>query len=569
MDFTQAIEITPKIYWVGSYLDNDPFQCHPYLIENGNESILIDPGSMLEFESLIAKTRRVTELKNIKYIILHHQDPDLCAAVPEIEKLIDRDDLQIVTHSRMTVLIKHYLTTSPFYVIDQNNLKLVTNSGFRLDFITTPYCHSPGAFVSYEPKNKILFSSDIFGGLEESWEFFATKNYFEQAKAFHASYMPGRDIFNYTLRKIEQLDIDLIAPQHGSIIKKEFIPQLIEDMKNLQCGLYIDRKYNNELLNVIEQLEQSQQALKKQQQFLQGVVDGSADPMMVINRDYTISLMNNAAKSSIHSAFIADIKNPKCYEVSHHRNQPCTGKNNPCPLKMVIEQKQVVQVTHNHPSINGESQFVELSAKPLLDDKGEVYAIIESAHDITLHRKNHLQLSEQKQASDYKANHDQLTGLPTRALLLDRLQQSIKQAKRNKNKLAVMFIDLDNFKPINDALGHHAGDTVLQEIARRLQKVLRQVDTVARIGGDEFIIVFNSLKQHQDIIEVVDKLIQSIKTPINIHGKKASVTSSIGISIYPDDGLETDELLQNADSAMYQAKARGRDNYQFFKLNNL
>ncbi len=167
LDYTQAIEIAPKIYWIGLYLENDPFQCHPYLVENGDESVLIDPGSMLEFEALIAKTRTVIELKNIKYIVLHHQDPDLCASVPEIEKLIDRDDLQIVTHSRMTVLIKHYLITSDYYEIDNNNLQLVTNNGLILKFVTTPYCHSPGAFVSYEPASKTLFSSDIFGGLEE------------------------------------------------------------------------------------------------------------------------------------------------------------------------------------------------------------------------------------------------------------------------------------------------------------------------------------------------------------------------------------------------------------------
>jgi diguanylate cyclase (GGDEF)-like protein len=534
------------------------------LIENGDESVLIDPGSMLEFESLIVKTRTVTELKNIKYIILHHQDPDLCASVPEIEKLIDRQDLQIVTHSRMTVLIKHYLTTSDYYEIDKNNLKLVTNNDLSLKFATTPYCHSPGAFVSYEPKSKTLFSSDIFGGLEESWNFYATDNYFEQARAFHESYMPGKDIFNYTLRKIEQFDINLIAPQHGSIIKKKYIPQLIENMKNLECGLYIDKKYNDEMLDVINQLEQSQKALQKQEQFLQQVVDGSADPIMVINPDYTIALMNDAAKGSINENYIANKNKPKCYEVSHHFQKPCDKENEPCPLKMILKQKQSVQVTHNHISKTGVNQSVEVSAKPLVDSNGDVYAIIESNHDVTSHWNNHQQLSEQKRVADYKANHDNLTGLPTRELLIDRLQQSLKQAKRYNNKVAVLFIDLDNFKPINDKLGHQAGDTVLQTIARRFQKILRQVDTVARLGGDEFIIVFNSLKQKKDIIEVLDKLIKSINNPINIDGKNTYVTSSIGISTYPDDGVKPEILLKHADSAMYKAKVMGRNAYQFF-----
>ncbi|MCU7940266.1 MAG: MBL fold metallo-hydrolase [gamma proteobacterium symbiont of Bathyaustriella thionipta] len=249
-------------------MENDAFQCHAYLIKNGNESILIDPGSMLEFDSIMAKTSAIVDLNDIKYIILHHQDPDLAAAVPAIEKRIDRDDLQVITHSRITVLVKHYLISSDFYEIDHNDYKLVTDNGLYLDFITTPYCHSPGAFVSYEADSKTLFSSDIFGGIEKSWQFYATEDYFEQARAFHASYMPGKDIFNYSLRKIEQLDINLIAPQHGSIIKKQYIVKLIEDMKNLECGLYIDNKYNDELLDVIEQLEESKYALNRVQVFL-------------------------------------------------------------------------------------------------------------------------------------------------------------------------------------------------------------------------------------------------------------------------------------------------------------
>jgi len=269
MDFTKAVSIADNIYWVGQFLENDPFQCLPYFIENGDESILIDPGSMLEFESVMQKVSEITDLKNIKYIILHHQDPDLCAAVPEIEKRINRDDLEIITHSRMTVLIKHYQVTSKYYEIDKNDLKISFKSGLELQFVTTPYCHSPGAFVTYEPKSKVLFSSDIFGGLEESWEFYAKDDYFEQAKAFHSAYMPSKDIFNYALRKIEQLDINLIAPQHGSIIERKYVYNLIEDMKNLECGLYIDNKYNNELIDTISELEQKDKELNEYKNHLE------------------------------------------------------------------------------------------------------------------------------------------------------------------------------------------------------------------------------------------------------------------------------------------------------------
>ena len=262
-DTSQAVQIAPSIYWVGMHLENDSFQCHPYLIKNGDESILIDPGSMIEFDETVRKIKTVIDIKSIKYIILHHQDPDLAAAVPEIEKLINRDDLQIVTHSRMSVLIKHYIVTSSYYEIDKHDYQLITSSGFQLDFYTTPYCHSPGAFVSYEPNTKILFSGDIFGGIDESWEFYADETYFNKAKQFHQEYMPSKDIFNYALGKIEKLDIDLIAPQHGSIIEKKYIPNLLKDMRNLDCGLYIDDKYNRELTVTIKELQDKDRTLKE------------------------------------------------------------------------------------------------------------------------------------------------------------------------------------------------------------------------------------------------------------------------------------------------------------------
>jgi len=289
INYKESILIAPNIYWVGMYLENDPFQCHPYFIENGDESILIDPGSMLEFDETIRKVKSLCDLKSIKYIVLHHQDPDLCAAVPEIEKLINRDDLLIVTHSRMSVLIKHYLIKSNYYEIDKNNNTLVTSNGFKLDFLTTPYCHSPGAFVSYEPKTKTLFSGDIFGGLEESWEFYADETYFDKAKQFHQEYMPSKDIFNYALKKIENLDINLIAPQHGSIIEKKYIHNLIQDMKNLDCGLYIEDKYNAELIDTIKELKEKDKLIFEQSkraeigEMLGNIAHQWRQPLAIIN----------------------------------------------------------------------------------------------------------------------------------------------------------------------------------------------------------------------------------------------------------------------------------------------
>lgn len=257
LDFTRPVEIAPDIFWVGIYLEDDPFQCHPYLILNRDETILVDPGSMLQIDRIIDKIKMASDLRDIKYIILQHQDPDLCAAVPTIEKLINRDDLLIVTHSRMSVLVKHYGIQAGYYNIDHHDFVLKTK--YRdLHFYTTPYCHSPGAFVTYDSNTRVLFSSDIFGGLEDSWQFYADENYFSQIEGFHMAYMPSRDVLNYALNKIEALDINLIAPQHGSIIKRHLIKPLIEKMKQMNCGLYIDKKYSNDLQRTIEKLNNLQ-----------------------------------------------------------------------------------------------------------------------------------------------------------------------------------------------------------------------------------------------------------------------------------------------------------------------
>lgn len=274
IDFNNPVKVGANTFWIGAFLENDPFQCHPYFIENGNESILIDPGSMIEKERIIENIRKLSDLKNIKYIILHHQDPDLCASVPSLEELINRDDLLIVTHSRMSVLIKHYGLKSNYYNIDENNLGLKIKN-INLEFHTTPYCHSPGAFVTYEKSSKILFSGDLFGGLEQSWHFYADENYYKEVEGFHMAYMPSRDILNYALRKVEALDIELIAPQHGSLVKREFINPLIEKMKLMKSGLYIDSHYTENLSLTIDELNRTQdelnssyqetEALKKQQ----------------------------------------------------------------------------------------------------------------------------------------------------------------------------------------------------------------------------------------------------------------------------------------------------------------
>lgn len=164
----------------------------------------------------------------------------------------------------------------------------------------------------------------------------------------------------------------------------------------------------------------------------------------------------------------------------------------------------------------------------------------------------------------YIAQHDILTGLPNRALFQDRVNQAIVHANRNNHKMAMLFIDLDNFKDINDSLGHQLGDSVLREVARRLQRILREADTVARLGGDEFVINLPMVADENDAALVAQKALDALRCLFTVDEHDLHMRGSIGISLYPIDGKDVDTLMQAADTAMYFAKGKGRDNYQFF-----
>jgi diguanylate cyclase (GGDEF)-like protein len=165
----------------------------------------------------------------------------------------------------------------------------------------------------------------------------------------------------------------------------------------------------------------------------------------------------------------------------------------------------------------------------------------------------------------HRAHHDALTGLPNRLLLGDRIDQAIRLAPRHGKKVAVLFLDLDGFKHINDTLGHPAGDLLLKSVARRLVGCVRASDTVCRQGGDEFVVLLSEVGQAEDAALSAQRILQTIGAPHLIEGDELCVTTSIGVGVYPDDGADSQALLKAADTAMYQAKANGRQRYQFFE----
>jgi len=206
---------------------------------------------------------------------------------------------------------------------------------------------------------------------------------------------------------------------------------------------------------------------------------------------------------------------------------------------------------------NGESYWQAISASPVLDESNALSHIVVSIEDTSQQREIHAQMEQ-------LAFYDPLTGLENRRLFKDRLEQSLKQVRRSKQLMALLFIDLDGFKHINDSLGHDAGDELLTQIAARLKKCVREEDIVARLGGDEFTIILSNLKTNKAASGVASKIIQAVQKPVTIAGQEVLISCSIGISIAPDDAMEANALMRNADLAMYRAKDLGKNNSQFY-----
>ncbi|MDD2462732.1 MAG: diguanylate cyclase [Desulfobulbus sp.] len=206
---------------------------------------------------------------------------------------------------------------------------------------------------------------------------------------------------------------------------------------------------------------------------------------------------------------------------------------------------------------NGEIYPEWLTINAVYNTQGKITNYVSIFHDIT-------ELKRQQEALEHQAQHDALTGLPNRVLLNDRLQEALKRMERNRKRVALLFLDLDNFKHINDGFGHTTGDNLLVELSHRLKQQLRSGDTLARQGGDEFLILLNDVEHVDDVSMVALRLLECLKKPFFHERVEYFVTASIGITLAPEDGESAENLIKNADMAMYRAKNLGRNNFQFF-----
>ena len=310
--------------------------------------------------------------------------------------------------------------------------------------------------------------------------------------------------------------------------------------------LYQDRSARITAFRDITEIKRAEEALRESEARFRSTLDDMMEGCQIIGFDWRYLYVNDAA--------VKHGRRAKEELLGHTMMEIFPGIESTemfAHLRRCME-KRVPQRTENEFTYpNGDKAWFELSIEPAPEG---VFILS-------------LDISERKRAEEmieHLAYHDALTGLPNRTLFEDRLAVTLAQARRKKQMAAVMFLDLDRFKVVNDTVGHTLGDQLLQSVAERLTGLMREGDTVARVGGDEFTLLLPEVARSEDLVEVAERILEALRQPWVLDGHEFRITTSIGIATYPTDGEDAQSLLRNADTAMYRAKDQGRDNYKLY-----
>jgi diguanylate cyclase (GGDEF)-like protein/PAS domain S-box-containing protein len=298
----------------------------------------------------------------------------------------------------------------------------------------------------------------------------------------------------------------------------------------------------------------AEDALRQSEQKLRSVFDSSPDAITVTDLEGRIVECNQATLELHGFASREEVIGLDAFEFITPTDRQRAREN----MQETLVQGHVRNVEYTLLTKDGREFSAELSASVILDSSGNPASFVAIAKDITDRKM-------MEEGLVYAATHDPLTDLPNRMLFSDRLAVALTHAHRRGRGLTVMLMDLDHFKEVNDTLGHSVGDQLLQAVGLRLRGLLRESDTVARVGGDEFALVLPDVSHLEDAAQIAEKIVRSVREPLVVDGHELRVTTSVGIAIYPADGEDPDMMMRNADIAMYEAKGRGRDNHQRYR----
>lgn len=330
-----------------------------------------------------------------------------------------------------------------------------------------------------------------------------------------------------------------------------------------------------EVIRDITRRKKIETELKEQREFTENLIRNSAVPTFVIDPSHKVLYWNKACE------LLTGMKASDMIGTDDHWKSFYEHKR-PCLADIIISNREeVLSEYYNvfgkstlienglhaegwYHNLGGKERYIMFEAAPICDDQGELIAAIETLEDITDRKRMEEELCQKEFHLKHMAHHDILTGLPNRLLFNDRMKQALSSARRYNEQVAVLFLDLDNFKCINDEFGHDIGDLILKSVSERLKSCLRVCDTIARLGGDEFIIMLENVEKAENVALIAQKILCSLSESVLINNRNFHVTTSVGISLYSKDGDDAETLVRNADLAMYHAKKSGKNKYRFF-----
>jgi diguanylate cyclase (GGDEF)-like protein len=527
--------VAEGIWWVGVRLPGDQFQCHAYFIENGDASVLVDPGSPLTIEETLERVSEISSVDSIKYLVCHHADPDIAASLPYLSARLTRDDVEVVTEWRAAALLKHYGHRFPYYLVEKNDWVLPLAAGRELEFQLTPYLHFPGAMVSYDTATDTLFSSDLFGGFVPDNDVLVSDDVdyiVANATPFHQHYMPSRELLVAGLTRIQQRwpHIARIAPQHGHVIPAAAVTPAFEALKSIECGVFtladadMDLK---RLLRISEARTDITEALLT-----------VADPLALVT---AINGILAATHESRDCALFIDLP---------EQGWTMWGLGQPKPVHRTppSDWPQVALPGEPPALLSVHTVDDEHPDEDLLAMLEGLASTIRPAVDQYLH-----DFQQARRVSDLRraALTDPLTGLGNRRALETRIPVG---------DYALISLDLDHFKDVNDTFGHSSGDVVLSRVANVLTASVRGEDTAFRMGGEEFLIVLPDADADR-ALHVSERVRLGVKG-LELIGLAPGgrVTISLGVAaVTGGDVADFNAALERADAALYDSKHAGRD----------
>ncbi len=543
----KPVEIAEGIYWVGANIRESGLVCNPYLIVAGEEAVLVDPGSPLDFDKVYDNVRQLVPLERIKYIILQHQDPDFCASTPLFEQ--KGVTAAIATHWRTAQLVKYYGIKSPFYIINQHKNKLQLNNGRVLQFIATPYLHYPGAITTYDQQTKTLFSSDLFGAYSYYWSLFADElpdmngkdMYLEVMKTFHEHYMPANSILRPVMEKFLQLDIQTIAPQHGSIIRKN-IPVYIKELRDLECGSLL-------------------KPIKKEMAKSAG--------MESICNEVLHRLFVSFSKEEVMQAFSGSdilLDSETCSIVDYSSTSRDLWQN---IFRIIAAQKGWLWLAVIEPLVTKLVYEYDVEMPEVFSSS--LQAMEKQTYELTAENRQLKSVNERLEHSLDHANETLLkcpvTGLYNQSVLMRYLQEEEVVAAAEGDLTSVLLVlSVDNLAALNIKYGNQIGDEILKAVAYILTEIAEENHKVFKAGGASFAYYIGDTNQSAAIAIAETIRVTIERSTVTVE----PITVSIGVGLLGEfigSQQSTEEQVEllffSVQSRMQIARERGQNQVCF------